>query len=244
MEVKDRICLALDVDSLEQAADLAKRLSPWIGMFKIGFQLFTSAGPQVVEAVLKGGGRVFLDLKYHDIPNTVAQAARVVTRMGVTVFNVHCLGGVRMMEGVAEAVREEAVLAGVKQPLVLGVTVLTSHGPDELKKELHIPDPLEDYVTHLASNAKKAGLGGVVCSPHEIARVRKACGPDFVLVTPGIRPAWSVSKDDQKRIMTPAKAIATGATHIVIGRPILQAKDPEMAAKRLLEEIQGQNRAA
>lgn len=234
---KDRLCLALDLDSPEQAADFSERLSPWIGLFKIGSQLFTRAGPQVVDAVRRRGGRVFLDLKYHDIPHTVAQAARLTVRMGVSLLTVHCLGGFRMMTAVAEAVHDEAARAGVKPPRIVGVTALTSHTPEEWRRDLCSDLPLESHVRHLATQAKRAGLDGVVCSPHEIALVQEACGADFILVTPGIRPSWSLSTDDQRRTMTPATAMASGATYLVIGRPILESNDPEQAAQRLLTEI-------
>nr|VFK51689.1 MAG: orotidine-5'-phosphate decarboxylase [Candidatus Kentron sp. TUN] len=233
---KEKICVALDVDSFEKAVDLTRRLSPWVGVFKIGSQLFTSEGPRIVAAVTAQGAEVFLDLKYHDIPNTVLSAARVALGLGVKMFNVHCLGGARMMQTLVEELGRESERSGEPMPLLLGVTVLTSLSDRELQSELRVSLPLEEYVVHLAKLAQDAGMDGVVCSPREIEPIRRACGPDFVLVTPGIRPAWA-GKDDQQRITTPQAALCAGADYIVVGRPITEAKDPEEAAKRLLLEL-------
>ncbi|VFN00321.1 MAG: orotidine-5'-phosphate decarboxylase [Candidatus Kentron sp. G] len=234
--MKQKICVALDVDSPERAMELTRRLAPWVGVFKIGFQLFTRAGPEIVRAVIGEGAAVFLDLKYHDIPNTVVSAAREAMELGVGMFNVHCLGGGRMMGTLVETLTRQARESGKPLPLLLGVTVLTSLSEEELRTELLVPLSLEDYVVHLAKLAQGAGMGGVVCSPREIGPIRRACGPDFKLVTPGIRPVWA-AKNDQARIMTPAEALCAGADYIVIGRPITAAKVPEEAAKRLLLEI-------
>jgi len=236
--MKEKICLALDVDTFQEAERLSKRLHKWIGTFKIGSQLFTSEGRKVVEAIQKTGANVFLDLKYHDIPNTVVNSAKVATKMGVYMFDVHSLGGFNMMKAVTEQVREEAEKNNLRKPFILAITVLTSMSEEDLKSDLLVNVSLTDYITHLASRAQRAGLDGVVCSPKEIKLIRKACGDDFVIVTPGIRPSWSVTKDDQKRITTPKEAIKNGANYIVVGRPILKADDPERAAAKLLEEIQ------
>ncbi len=235
--MKEKICLALDVDTYQEAENLSNRLHKWVGTFKIGSQLFTSEGRKVVEAIQKTGANVFLDLKYHDIPNTVVNSAKVATRMGVYMFDLHALGGSDMMKAVAEQVREEAQNNNLRKPLILAITVLTSMSEEDLKNDLLVNASLTDYITHLALLARKAGLDGVVCSPKEIELIRKTCGDDFIIVTPGIRPSWSISIDDQKRFTTPREAIDKGANYIVVGRPILKADDPEKAAAKLLEEI-------
>jgi orotidine-5'-phosphate decarboxylase len=235
--MKRKICVALDVSTLSEAKDLAKRLSPWVGIFKIGSQLFTSEGPRIVEAIQNAGGEVFLDLKYHDIPNTVMQASIVAAKMGVFMFNIHALGGSRMMRTVAERIVEEADKTSTRKPILLGITILTSMSAEELRSDLRIDIPIDEYVCHLARLAKGAGLDGVVCSPKELAIIRNACGSDFVLVAPGIRPAWVTTNNDQIRITTPRQAITDGADYIVVGRPITHAESPEIAAERILQEI-------
>lgn len=234
--IKQKLCVALDVDTLAEAKDLVEMLSPWVGVFKVGSQLFTSEGPRVVEAIQNAGGEVFLDLKYHDIPNTVMQASLVAAKMGVYMFNVHALGGYYMMHQVASKLKEEAERSNHRKPIILGVTILTSMTPDELYTDLKIVEPLDQYVTHLARLAQLAGLDGIVCSPQELANARQACGPEFTLVTPGVRPSWA-AVNDQKRIMTPREAVLNGADYLVIGRPILEADNPEQAAERILLEI-------
>nr|VFJ88390.1 MAG: orotidine-5'-phosphate decarboxylase [Candidatus Kentron sp. LFY]VFJ93430.1 MAG: orotidine-5'-phosphate decarboxylase [Candidatus Kentron sp. LFY] len=234
---KEKICVALDVDSFKKALDLTQRLSPWVGVFKIGSQLFTSEGPRIVRAVMAQGADVFLDLKYHDIPNTVLNAAHVALELGVKILNVHCLNGARTMKTLVRELARGSEISGKPMPLLLGVTVLTSLSDEELRSDLQVSLPLEEYVVHLAKLAKNAGMDGVVCSPHEIKAIRQACGPDFTLVTPGIRPGWVNDRDDQQRITSPQAALCAGADYIVIGRPITEAKDPEEAAKRLLLEV-------
>nr|VFK22150.1 MAG: orotidine-5'-phosphate decarboxylase [Candidatus Kentron sp. MB]VFK27765.1 MAG: orotidine-5'-phosphate decarboxylase [Candidatus Kentron sp. MB]VFK74426.1 MAG: orotidine-5'-phosphate decarboxylase [Candidatus Kentron sp. MB] len=234
---KEKICVALDVDSFEEALDLTRRLSPWVGVFKIGSQLFTSEGSGIVKAVIEEGAEVFLDLKYHDIPNTVLNAARVALKLGVKMFNVHCLGGARMMRMLVDALGREAEITGKPMPLLLGVTVLTSLSNEELESELRVSLPLEEYVVHLAKLAQDAGMDGVVCSPHELVPIRRACGPNFTLVTPGIRPDWASGRDDQRRFTSPQAAFRAGADYIVVGRPITAANGPEDAAQRLLLEL-------
>ncbi len=239
--MREKICLALDVDRINDAKDLIRRLSPWVGIFKIGSHLFTSGeGRQIVSAIHESGAEVFLDLKFHDIPNTVVGAARKAVDMGVYMFNVHALGGSTMMRMVAEGVRSEAEKLGRRKPLVLAVTILTSMSRDDLRNDLLIDLPLDDYILHLARLAKTSGLDGVVCSPREITLIKEACGEAFVVVTPGIRPAWSVAKDDQKRVTTPREAIRLGADYIVVGRPVLKAESPEEAAEKLLAEASGE----
>lgn len=235
--MKDKICIALDVDKGAQAVDLTTKLGHLVGMFKIGAQLFTSEGPKIVTDIVATGSKVFLDLKYHDIPNTVSNTARVAVRLGVSILNVHSTGGYEMMASTASVIQEEAARTNLTKPLVLAITLLTSISPDMLRNELKISSPLEDYVAHLARLSQKAGLDGVVASPLEIDIIRKSCGDDFIILTPGVRPSWSLSRDDQKRVMTPREAIDRGADYIVIGRPIIKATNPVLAAEKLLEEL-------
>ena len=235
---KERLCLALDVDSAVQAVDLITELSSWVQLFKVGSQLFTRAGPAIIDRIRQAKGEVFLDLKFHDIPNTVAAAGRAVVRHQVFMFNIHTVGGYRLMAMVAEAVRTEAERLGLRRPLILGVTLLTSINAEMLREELKVEVPLEPYVVHLARLAQKAGLDGVVASPQEIGPIRQACGPHFIILTPGIRPTWSVRPDDQQRITTPREAIVRGSDYIVVGRPILTAPNRSEAAQRILAELE------
>jgi len=231
-----RVILALDVDNKRAAIDAVTLLRDYVGAFKIGFELFVSEGPSVVEAVVGAGGMVFLDLKYHDIPNTVAQASRSAVRLGSAFFDVHASGGRAMMTAAAEAARKESEAMGVPEPISLAVTVLTSLDSRDLSEDLGIGRTPEEQVVALARLAKACGMGGVVASPKEVAAIRNAIGPDFVIVTPGVRPSWSAT-DDQKRFSTPAQAVRDGADYLVIGRPILKAADPVEAAGRIIEEL-------
>lgn len=239
MEAKDRIVLALDVDTAEEAVDLVKKLSGYVGVFKVGMQLYNSIGPSIVHRVHDLGGRVFVDLKLHDIPNTVASAAKVLTRLNTYMFNVHAAGGREMMRQAAAAAVSEAQRMGSEIPIVLAVTVLTSMSQQELETEMYVSGlKVEELVVKWALMAQESGLGGVVCSPQEISPIREACGPDFKIVTPGIRPLWS-APNDQKRITTPHQALEQGADYMVIGRPIIQAPDPCAAAQKIIEELEG-----
>jgi len=213
-EAKSKIIFALDVDKLSEIDRWAELLADKVGMFKVGKELFTSAGPAAVEAVKRHGGEVFLDLKYHDIPNTVAQAMLAAGRLGVKLANLHALGGPEMMEQAATAVRKQFTDAG--RPRLLAVTILTSSTQETLQA-VGIALPVEQMVVRLARLAKQSGMDGVVASPLEIQAIREACGPDFLIVTPGVRPAFA-AVDDQKRIMTPAEAVKAGADYLVIGR--------------------------
>jgi len=211
---------------------------------KIGNQLFTAAGPTAVEHAQKRGARVFLDLKYHDIPNTVAGAVREATRLGVFMLNVHTSGGVAMMRAAAEAATKAASDFAVARPIVLGVTVLTSLDRKALSRELGVRASVEGHVLHLAERAHEAGLDGCVASPQEIGLLRRALGPKWVIVTPGVRPGGAGGpgeaprpKDDQKRVATPASAIRAGADYLVVGRPITAAPDPAAALDAIVEEI-------
>jgi orotidine-5'-phosphate decarboxylase len=234
--IRNPLVVALDVDSADQALLLVERLRGVAGMFKVGKQLFTAAGPEIVRKIIAMGERVFLDLKFHDIPNTVAMAGVEAARLGVSVFNVHAMGGSKMMRAVNEAVTETAERERRARPLILGVTVLTSHTHDSLK-EVGIDRKLEDEVVTLARLCAASGLDGVVASPLEIAPIRNAVEDSgFVILTPGVRPAGA-SLNDQSRVMTPAEAVRAGANFLVIGRPITAADDPVAAAWKILEEI-------
>jgi orotidine-5'-phosphate decarboxylase len=231
------LVVALDVADSDHALKLVEQLHGLVGMFKVGKQLFTAAGPQIVHRITEVGERVFLDLKFHDIPNTVASAGVEAARMGVTIFNVHALGGREMMERTSKAIHDVAGREKLMPPLVLGVTILTSHDQASLV-EIGIDRPLEEEVVALAMLSESAGLDGVVASPREIGPIRTAVRrKDFVILVPGVRPAGA-DHHDQARVMTPAQAIEAGATFIVVGRPIIADNDPRAAAQRILEEIE------
>lgn len=233
---KEKLIAALDVDTAEAALDLVRKISSQVGMFKVGMQLFYSAGPDVVRRIKGEGVKVFLDLKLHDIPNTVGQAARALAGLGADIINVHAAGGTAMMRAAAEAVQERAAALGLPVPLVISVTVLTSIDQSTFQQDLGYTGAIQERVRAWASLTKQAGLDGVVASPKEIAVIREACGEDFKIITPGIRPAWSVS-GDQKRIMTPGQAISAGASYLVVGRPITGDADPATAAQKILSEM-------
>jgi orotidine-5'-phosphate decarboxylase len=234
----NRILVALDVPSRDDALALAKTLRGAVGGFKIGSQLFTAAGPEIVRTIVAQGDRVFLDLKFHDIPNTVAGAVQSASRLGVWLVNVHASGGRPMLEAARRAADEAAASTG-QRPLVIAVTVLTSMGSDELHS-IGISESPIGQVVRLAELTKAAGLDGVVASPLETAAIRQACGEDFVIVTPGIRGGTAQAKaDDQQRTMTPAEAVAAGSSYLVVGRPITAAPDPRAAAEKIGAEVRG-----
>lgn len=233
----DRFVLALDLDNDQEALGIVDELKGVVGVFKVGHQLFTAYGPDIVRRIIDRGGRVFLDLKYHDIPATVAKASAEAVKLGASIFNVHALGGLDMMKAAAEAAQETAVKLGVPVPVTLAVTVLTSMDEKNLRKELKIMRSLQREVSHLARLARRAGMQGVVASPQEIKMLRRAVPGEFVILTPGVRPAWA-GKDDQKRTMTPAEAVAAGADYIVIGRPVLKAADRNEAVRKIIAEIE------
>jgi orotidine-5'-phosphate decarboxylase len=228
----DQLLIALDVETAATGLALAEALRGVAGGFKIGSRLFTSEGPAIVRRLVERGDRVFLDLKFHDIPNTVATAIAAATSLGVWMVNVHASGGTRMMEAARDAAAETAARMGRQRPLVIGVTVLTSMSAAALA-ETSVSVPMMDQVVRLARLAQDAGLDGVVASPQETAVIRRACGADFAIVTPGIRGggAGIAGRDDQERTMSPAEAIAAGASYIVVGRPIIAANDPRAAAE-------------
>ncbi len=234
---RDRLIVALDVSDAEKALGLVDLLKPWAGMFKVGMELFYSAGGEIVKEIKKRGCRVFLDLKLHDIPNTAAGAARALARLGPDMINVHAAGGPEMIKAAAGAAREEADRIGLARPLVVAVTVLTSIDRKNFNL-MGMRGKIEDYVARWSKMAADCGLDGVVSSPEEVPLVRKTCGPDFVIVTPGVRPAWSAA-GDQKRFATPAAAVSAGATYIVVGRPVTGSPDPRDAAEKIWHQIKG-----
>ncbi|HEX8651936.1 MAG TPA: orotidine-5'-phosphate decarboxylase [Pyrinomonadaceae bacterium] len=235
--VKNRLIVALDFETAHEARELFIKLKDVAGMFKIGSQLFTAAGPSLVREIVKAGASIFLDLKFHDIPNTVAAAGVEATRLGVSIFDVHASGGFEMMRRTAEAVAETAEREGITRPAVIGVTVLTSADTATLT-EIGIASAVETQVSRLARLAEASGLDGVVASAHEVALVRESVGSRvFLIVTPGVRPSGS-ALGDQKRAMTPAEAVRAGADYLVVGRPILNAPDPVRAARQISEEME------
>ena len=234
---RERLIFALDVDSFSQAEAWVKKLHTKVGLFKVGKQLFTRCGPEIVQMVRAEGGEVFLDLKYHDIPNTVAKAGVEACRLGVRMFNVHALGGLEMMQQTVAEVDAWCAANNTERPIMLAVTILTSSTEQTLQK-VGIDRPVTEMVPRLAALAKEAGFDGVVASPKEVGLIRQACGDDFAIVTPGVRPAFA-SLDDQKRVTTPADAISNGADYLVIGRPISAAADSVAAADLILDEIEG-----
>jgi len=233
---KNQLIVALDVASAQKARELFKALQGVVGMFKIGSQLFTAAGPALVREIVAAGERVFLDLKFHDIPNTVAAAGVEATRLGVSIFNLHAAGGTEMMRRTAETVAECAASEGLARPLIIAVTVLTSANETTLA-ELGYDLDAAELVHRFALLAEASGLDGVVASPREVGIIRAAVKkPGFVVVTPGVRPAGS-ALFDQKRVTTPREAIVAGADFIVVGRPIIEASDPAGAALQIIDEM-------
>jgi len=233
MKPSDKIIVALDVENERAALVLVKKLTGKVGVFKVGKELFTAAGPSIVKKIQKLGGKVFLDLKFHDIPNTVAKAVAQAAKLGVYMMTIHASGGLEMMEAAVASAKENAPKG--KMPILLGVTVLTSLDDGALKK-IGFSGGAEQMVLRLAKMAQEAGMGGIVSSPKELKILRRALAPSMVLVTPGIRPAWSAA-GDQKRITTPAQAVQDGASFMVIGRPITAHKNPAEAAALIAKEI-------
>lgn len=230
---RERLILALDVDTKEEAELLARELKDLVRMFKVGPRLFTRYGPKIIEAIRKQGIGVFYDAKFHDIPSVVAKATEAAVRMGVNMLTVHTLGGLAMMEAAVEAMKGKA-----EDTKIVGVTILTSLDSSTLKEELGVGKDLSQEVVHLAKLAKKAGLDGVASSPKELVVLRRAFSKDFLLVVPGIRPK-GVASNEQHRFLTPGEAVRRGADLIVVGRPILAAEDPLESTKNILREIEG-----
>ena len=232
----DKLIIALDVDTPAQALSLVQELRDVAGMFKVGSTLFTLAGPQIVRDIVNSGAKVFLDLKFHDIPHQIAGAARAATELGVSLFTLHATGGTEMMRRAVDAVAETAQRSGTTRPQVLAVTVLTSIDAQTLA-EIGVNSTTEESVMRLVKLAEQAGVDGVVASPQEAAQIRKAVAPQFLIVTPGIRPASGNAADDQRRVSTPAAALAAGANYLVVGRPITAAADPVAAARQIVAEM-------
>ena len=230
-----RILCALDTTDPHAAFGLAAKLRTHVGGVKLGLEFFGANGPAGFAHVAKSGMPIFLDLKLHDIPHTVAKAIHALMPLNPTIMTIHTSGGPAMMKAAAQAATEAAINVGCKRPIIVGVTILTSMDAEDLTA-VGLSTPVEAQVVRMAQLAQKSGLDGVVCSPFEISAIRAACGPDFKLVVPGIRPAGSAT-GDQKRIMTPAEAIGHGADYIVIGRPITESDNPVQAAQHIAQEL-------
>ena len=236
MPWREKLIIALDVSEPDYALELVDTFGDQIEIYKVGLELFTSAGPRIVEKIHKRKKKVFLDLKLHDIPATVIKAAVAATRLGVYMFNVHASGGLDMMKMCRDSVIELCLKENLPKPKILGVTVLTSISQDVLKAEMGIQHSLITHVRHLSALALKAGLDGVVASGHEVAKIKSHCGNKFLIVAPGIRPSWH-PPDDQHRTMTPKQALREGADYIVMGRSILNHSDPLRAIELISLEM-------
>ncbi|MEH1839159.1 MAG: orotidine-5'-phosphate decarboxylase [Nostoc sp.] len=234
-EQAQRIIVPLDVADEQSAIALIDQL-PQVVWWKVGLELFTSTGPKILEVLKSKQKRIFLDLKFHDIPNTVAGASRSAARYGVDLLTIHAICGIEALKAAREAAQEGAAQAGVKPPKLIAITLLTSISARQLAFDLKIPLELPEYALEMALLAQEAGLDGAVCSPQEAAQLRQSCGDDFLLVCPGVRPTWA-DKGDQKRSLTPAQAIKAGADYLVIGRPITATTEPELAWKRISQEL-------
>jgi orotidine-5'-phosphate decarboxylase len=233
----NKLIVALDVENAQKARELVSMLRGIVGMFKIGSQLFTAAGPSLVREIVNSGERVFLDLKFHDIPNTVAAAGVEATRLGVSIFNLHTAGGSEMMRRTTQAVAECAHSERLTRPSIIAVTVLTSANAATLAEVGYSADP-EELAPRLALLAEASGMDGVVASPREVRIIRSVVKkPDFIVVTPGVRPSGS-ALFDQKRVTTPREAMIAGSDYIVVGRPIIDAPNPAGAARQILEEME------
>jgi len=236
MEAKERLIVALDVDTIEEVEYLVNELKDEIGMFKVGLQLYTSMGNSVIEYIKEKGAKVFLDLKLHDIPNTVSETVRVLTKSGVDMMNVHSQGGYEMMNLAKETSLKTALELGIKAPKLIAVTILTSLGDKEVE-DIGYVKSAQAMVKHLGLLTDNAGLDGVVCSPLEAGLIKSVCSEGFITVTPGVRPAGG-DIGDQKRITTPGQAIKGGSTYIVVGRPITKSKNVKEAARNIVLEME------
>ena len=235
-QMRARLIFALDVGSTKEAIDLVDLLKDEVGLFKVGKQLFLHAGPEIIRQIKERGADVFLDLKFHDIPRTVAKAGAEATRLGVRMFDLHASGSVAMMRQSVAEVNKVSRTEHLVRPKLLAVTVLTSLSQDDLKR-VGFRSGVESQVVRLAKLAREAGMDGVVASPHEVARIRKECGRRFLIVTPGIRPLKG-ALDDQKRVQTPEEAIRAGANYLVVGSPIRDAADPAAAARNIVASME------
>lgn len=239
MAKEERIIVALDVNDIDEVEKLVDKLRPVIKIFKIGSELFTSCGIQAVDIIRRKGCKVFLDLKYHDIPNTVMRTSWAAAKQNIHMFTVHALGGLTMMEKALQAAKEESARLNIARPIILGVTILTSFDKKDMQS-VGISGTVDEEVMKLVKLCEKAGLDGIVASPQELPKIRKIVKKNFLIVTPGIRPAWS-QKSDQKRVATPKEAIDMGADYMVIGRPITDEADPKAAAEKIINEIRIKN---
>jgi len=235
--IKEKIVLALDVDTLDEAKNLILELKDYVGVFKVGLQLYTQNGNEIIDFMKSQGLEFFLDVKLLDIPNTVAKASENIVKRGASFFNIHTLGGIEMMKASVKSAKETAEKLETKEPFILGVTVLTSISDEVLNEQLEIPQKASDYVLKLAKLAKDSGLDGVVASTWEAKKIKEICGQDFKVLCPGIRPEWSL-KNDQQRAATPNRAIQEGADYLVIGRAVTAAADRLSAMQMIYEEIE------
>lgn len=238
MNTQSKILVALDVDTVEKALTLAKMLAGEVAGYKVGLELINAVGFGLLDALKEQVGpdsKIFYDCKFHDIPNTVLGASKAAAKRGVWMLNVHASGGSAMMQAAVQGAKEGADAAGVPKPLVIAVSVLTSISPEVLRDELGVARSVTEQVVHLARLAQSSGCDGLVASPHEIEAIREVCGPDFMLVIPGVRPAGA-ALGDQKRVMTPGEAVAAGAHYIVVGRPITASPSPREAAAAINRE--------
>lgn len=234
---KDRIVLALDVDTIEQAKDLVVELKDYVGYFKVGLQLFTAVGPDIIKMIQDQGANIFFDGKFHDIPNTVAKASANLVKQNVSTFNLHIQGGSKMLSTSVKLARETAKRLGVEPPTILGMSVLSSFGQRTLTEELKVNMNINDYVSSLAKLAKETNLDGVIASAADIPKFKKECGEDFIIMCPAIRPTWSIVHD-QVRVVTPSDAVRAGVDYMIIGRPITSADDKVAAAQLIIDEIE------
>ena len=239
-KAKDKLIIALDTSNKEEALTLVNDLKDYAGYFKVGLELFSSVGPEIIKIIKDSGSKVFFDGKFMDIPNTVSRAVSNITVHGADMLNVYMTGGAKMLQEAKKSILETAKLNSLPPPKLLGVTVLTSMTSDVLENDLKVKSQLEEYVLHLAKLGLQNGLDGIICSPNEAELIQKSeikgQKSEFLIVTPGVRPSWA-EKNDQKRIATPGEAVKNGVTHIVVGRPITQASNSIEAAKKILDEI-------
>ncbi|MBR8836254.1 MAG: orotidine-5'-phosphate decarboxylase [Stigonema ocellatum SAG 48.90 = DSM 106950] len=235
MNTSQRIIVALDVPTLEEAIALVDRLDQ-VSFWKIGLELFVATGPKILEVLKSRSKRIFLDLKFHDIPNTIAGACRAASGYGVDILTIHATCGKDALKAATEAVQAGAAMAGVKPPKLIAISLLTSISSRQLAFDLKIPLELPEYALEMALMAQQMGLDGAVCSPQEVVQLRQTCGDDFLLVCPGVRPTWA-DVGDQKRVFTPAQALHSGADYLVIGRPITASVAPELAWERICDEL-------
>ncbi len=234
---KDRLILALDVDDFNEAKKLVRELKDYTGFFKVGLQLYTSVGSDVIKMIHDEGGKVFFDGKFHDIPNTVARASANLVKNGISFFDIHIKGGSKMLTTTVKLACETAKKYNMEEPVILGVTLLSSFGQKTLTEELNVNMNIDDYVASLAKMAYESGLNGVVASASEAVVIRKECPEDFIIVCPAIRPTWSVV-NDQVRVVTPTDAMLSGVDYMVVGRPVTNADDKTGAIQLIIDEIE------